>query len=151
MGSLGSSQEPMVMARYPHMLFEDVEVWTRFLQSPHPTIYEVWYDVHVGKAVELPSGSPAFLLAVAQGVSRKRIDVVCRVDGGFWVVEVKPFGNMVALGQSLGYWGLFKAEFDVVGLVNAVVVCDKVDEDLASRFYELGVLVFETGYSPWPT
>lgn len=132
---------------YPHMLFEDVEVWTRFLTGDHPRIYELWYDVHVGKPVEPPAGSPAFLLLVAAGVSRKRIDVVCRVDGGYWVVEVKPFGNMVALGQALGYWGLFKSEFQVSGLVKAVVVCDTVDPDLELRFSDFGILVFETGFS----
>lgn len=132
------------------MLFEDVEVWTRFLGGRHPVIYEVWYDLHVGKPVEPVAGSPAFLVAVAAGVSRKRIDVVCRVDGGFWVVEVKPFGNMVALGQALGYWGLVMEEFALSGRIWPVVVCDIVDPDLKMRFAELGVLVFETGYSGLP-
>lgn len=150
MGVLGPGQKAVVMPYYPHMLFEDVEVWTRFLESEHPKIYELWYDLHVGKPVEPVAGSPAFIFAVAAGVSRKRIDVVCRVDGGYWVVEVKPFGNMVALGQALGYWGLVMEEFALSGRIWPVVVCDNVDEDVKLRFREFGVLVFETGYSAFP-
>lgn len=125
---------------------EDCEVWTRFLEGERPEIYEVWYDVHVGRAVEVPEGGAEYLGAVAAGVSRKRIDVVARVEEGFWVVEVKPFGNMVALGQALGYLGLFVEEFAVGGGVWPVVVCDQVDVDVVSRFGEHGVVVYATGY-----
>lgn len=146
MAVLPSGQKPVVMTRYTHMLYEDVEVWTRFLKGTRPEIFELWYDVHVGKAMPVPEGASQVEAAVAAAVSRKRIDVVCRVAGGYWVVEVKPFGNMVALGQSLAYCSLFQNEYQVSGLVLPVVVCDLVDEDLARRFAELGVLVFETGY-----
>lgn len=150
MALLGTSQKPVVMPRYPHMLFEDVEVWSRFLQAPHTTIYEVWYDVHVGQPIPLPQGSTPELIAVAAGVSRKRIDVICRVDGGFWIVEVKPYGNMVALGQALGYWRLVMQEFVLDGRVWPVVVCDSADPDLRAAFAEFGVRVFETGYRGLP-
>jgi len=132
------------------MLFEDVEVWTRFLQGDHPTIYEVWYDVHVGEPMGVPPGSAPAIAAVAAGVSRKRIDAICRVDGGHWIVEVKPFGNMVALGQALGYWGLVMKEFVLDGRVWPCVVCDTIDRDLRDHFTEFGVLIFETGYSAFP-
>jgi len=132
------------------MLFEDVEVWTRFLEAEHPEIFELWYDVHVGEPMKVPPGVRPEIVAVAAGVSRKRIDVICRVDGGFWVVEIKPFGNMVALGQALGYWGLVMKEFVLEGRVWPVVVCDTVDPDLKDHFTEFGVTVFETGYSEFP-
>jgi len=150
LGVLGSSQKPVVMRRYPHMLFEDVEVWTRFLQIEHPVIHEVWYDVHVGEPMGVPPGSGPAIAAVAAGVSRKRIDAICRVNGGHWIVEVKPFGNMVALGQALGYWSLVMKEFVLDGRVWPVVVCDKVDPDIKDAFSSLGVLVFETGYTWQP-
>lgn len=150
MASLGQSQRPVVMRVYPHMLFEDVEVWTRFLQLDHPKIYELWYDVHVGEPMGVPAGSGPAIVAAAAGVSRKRIDVICRVDGGFWIVEVKPFGNMVALGQALGYWGLVMKEFVLDGRVWPVIVCDIVDRDLRDHFTEFGVTVFETGYTEFP-
>jgi len=128
------------------MLFEDVEVWTRFLQSDRGRILEVWYDLHVGQAVPVPEGSPEYLKLVALGVTRKRIDVVCRVAAGFWVVEVKPFANALALGQVINYTTLFKAEYPAAKPVVSVVVCDVCDDDLRGDFSGRGVTLFETGY-----
>jgi len=136
------------MAYYPHMLFEDVDVWTRFLQMDHSRILEVWYDVHVGQAVPVPEGSPEYLKLVSLGVTRKRIDVICRVEEGFWVVEVKPYANALSLGQVLNYTTLFTSEYGEGKPVFPVVVCDNCDEDLRGDFTARGVKVFETGYRP---
>jgi len=130
------------------MLFEDVEVWSRFLQSDRGRIIEVWYDVHVGQPVAVPEGSPEYMKLVALGVTRKRIDVVCRVAEGFWVVGVKPFANALALGQVINYTTLFKTEYPAAKPVVSVVVCDICDDDLRGDFDARGVLVFETGYRP---
>ncbi len=78
---------------------------------------------------------------IANGLTRKRIDAVCRVYNGFWVVEVKPYANMVALGQALTYSRLFRQEYELVGEVLPVIVCDSCDQDLIDEFDELGVLV----------
>ncbi|MBA7714213.1 hypothetical protein ES703_123230 [subsurface metagenome] len=103
MPALGVSQKPVVMPTYPHMLAEDTAVWTKYLQSPLVPIKELWYDVHVGKGIRLEPGASEMDQRIAAGITRKRIDVVCRVGGGFWVVEVKPRANMVALGQVISY------------------------------------------------
>jgi len=141
MEDLGFGRRPIVMPHYPHMLAEDVGVWTRFLESERFEIIEVWYDVHVGAPISLPPEAEDYVRAVARGVSRKRIDCVCRVGPDVWVVEVKPFANMTALGQALTYTRLFKQEYSTPGKVRAVVVCDTVDEDLVDEFEELKVLV----------
>ncbi|MBA7479328.1 hypothetical protein ES707_14762 [subsurface metagenome] len=114
--------KPMVMPHYPHMMAEDIAVWSTYLASPLVPIKEVWYDVHVGGAVKLPEGAGEIEQQVALGVSRKRIDVVARVGGGFWVVEVKPFASMLALGQVLSYSRLFVKEYAPVGEVWPVIV-----------------------------
>ncbi|MBA7710129.1 hypothetical protein ES703_119061 [subsurface metagenome] len=89
----------------------------------------------------MPEGAGAIEQQVAMGVSRKRIDVVAGVGGGFWVVEVKPLASMLALGQVLSYTRLFKQEFAPVGEVWPVIVCDAVDEDLLDEFDAAGVAV----------
>lgn len=139
--TLGVSQKPVVMPTYPHMLAEDTAVWSKYLASPLVPIKELWYDVHVGAPVRIPAEASDMDRRIAAGISRKRIDVVCRVGGGFWIVEVKPRANMVALGQVLTYSRLFVQDYSPRGEVWPVIVCDSADEDLVSQFDELGVAV----------
>ncbi|GAH67404.1 unnamed protein product [marine sediment metagenome] len=127
--TLGVSQKPVVMPAYPHMLAEDTAVWSKYLASPLVPIKEVWYDVHVGKPVDVGEAASDMDRRIAAGLTRKRIDVVALVGGGFWVIEVKPRANMVALGQVLTYTRLFIQEYAPPGEVWPVIVCDAVDED----------------------
>lgn len=141
MAALGVGQKPIVMPSYPHMLAEDTGVWSAYLADPIVPIKEVWYDVHVGKAVVPVQKADLLGARIAAGISRKRIDVVCRVGGGYWVVEIKPFGSMLALGQALSYTRLFIVEYAPPGEVWSVVVCNEVDADLIDEFEAAGVAV----------
>lgn len=141
MPALGVSQRPVVMPTYPHMLAEDTEVWSKYLASPLVPIRELWYDVHVGAGIPLPADASDMDKRIAAGISRKRIDVVAAIGGGFWVIEVKPRANMVALGQIITYSRLFMLEYAPTGEVWPVIVCDNADDDLLDEFDELGVAV----------
>jgi len=123
------------------MLAEDTAVWSKYLQSPLVLIKELWYDVHVGKGIRPEPGASDMEKRIAAGISRKRIDVVCAVGGGYWVVEVKPRANMVAFGQVLAYTRLFELDYSPRGEVWPVIVCDSADDDLVNQFDELGVAV----------
>jgi len=138
---LGPGQKPIVMSHYPHMMTEDTLVWTKFLSSRVIHIEEVWYDVRVGQSVLTGADASAVEKKVAAGLTRKRIDAVCRVGGGFWVVEVKPWANMYAVGQVISYVRLFAQEYSAPGQIIPVIVCDDYDLDLLDEFDELGVLV----------
>ncbi|GAI77685.1 unnamed protein product, partial [marine sediment metagenome] len=111
--SLGPGLSPKVLKRYEHMMREDYATWTTFLQSREMFLDEVWYDVHVGQAMAVPEGSPVYMEAHAAAVSRKRIDVVGRTAKEFWIIEVKPYANMQAIGQVLIYEDLFCREFEL--------------------------------------
>jgi len=137
--ALGVGQKPIVMPHYPHMLTEDSAVWTKFLQNLDVEILEVWYDVHVGSGVLLPVGSDDLDKRIAQGVTRKRIDVVCRLESAVWVVELKPIGSMTALGQALAYRGLFVREYETIRNTLPIVICGEVDPDLIDDYDEAGV------------
>jgi len=127
------------------MLTEDTLVWTKFLSSRVIHIEEVWYDVRVGQSVLTGVESSAVEKKVAAGLTRKRIDAVCRVGGGIWVVEVKPWANMYAVGQVISYVRLFAREYSAPGQIIPVIVCDDFDVDLLDEFDELGVLVIRNG------
>lgn len=141
MPTLGVSQKPIVMPSYPHMLAEDTGVWTRYLRDPLVPIKQVWYDVHVGKGMALPAGASDMDRRIAAGVSRKRIDVVAEVAGGLWVVEIKPFASMLAVGQVISYHRLFLLEYTPAGETWPVIVCDAADVDLVDGFDMEGVAV----------
>lgn len=143
---LGRAFSPDPLSRYPHMLFEDAGTWTRFLTANKGSLEKVWYDVHVGKAVVPEEGSPGFLQAVADGVTRKRIDVVALQAGRLLVIEVKPFCSMVALGQAVVYRELFEKEYGSDPRSLGCIVCDQVDEDVAPIAVQLGIKVLSTGF-----
>ena len=146
MGDLGYGSKPVIQPRYPHMLAEDADVWTRFLERFPDRFREVWYDVHCGKPVPVPADSPEWLERFANGVSRKRIDVVARVPGGYVVVEVKPYANYVALGQVLVYRPLFAEEYAGSEGVTGLVVCYVADLDVVPEFGRHGVELVEVGH-----
>lgn len=143
MVSLGTGQLAIVMPHYPHMMREDTEVWSKFLASGFIQIREVWYDVRVGQSILLGLEADDVDKRIAQGLTRKRIDVVCSVGGGIWVVEVKPKANMYAVGQVITYARLFALEYSVKGQIIPVIVCDEYDVDLVDEFDEFGVLVLK--------
>ena len=141
MAVLGSSMMPIVMPTYPHFLAADTDVWTRYLRNPIVPIKEVWYDVHVGGAVQLLPDADEMDRRIAAGVTRKRIDVVAKIGAGFWIIEVKPVAGMTAIGQIIIYTRLFLQEFQVTGEVFPVIIVDEVDQDVAPEIDSLGVVV----------
>lgn len=143
MSSLGPGQRPIIMPSYPHLLAEDTDVWTKYLKSPITEIKRVWYDLHVGTPVKLGPGATERDKKIADGVTKKRIDVVAAVGGGYWVIELKRAGNMVALGQALVYSRLFRIEFDIYEEVWPVVICDELDLDLIEDYDLAGVALIE--------
>ena len=144
---LGLGQKPIVMPHYPHMLSNDVAVWTRFLESGVLKPEVVWYDFHVGDSVELPDGVPPMEVRIAQGLTRKRIDAVCLRTGNYWAVEVRPVCSMSAVGNAVFYARLLAQEVELDGGVFPVVVCDRVDHDVARFLDELGVMVLSNEYA----
>jgi len=138
---LPAGREPLLRPHYPHMLAEDNAVWSTFLKQNFERLQEVWYDVRVGKPVQLAEDASDMERKIAAGLTRKRIDVVAIADGNFWVIEVKPQASMLALGQVLSYARMFSLEYEVTGRVIPVIVCDFIDEDLIDEFTELGIMV----------
>lgn len=125
----------------------DRDVWTRFLEAEAFPIAEVWYDVHVGEGLRLPAEAPLIDKKISSALYEKRADVVCRVEGNLWVVEVKPKADMTALGQIITYRELFILKYRPAGSVLGVVVCDQVDDDLLFIFEAVGVIVISNEYS----
>lgn len=142
MATLPTGQKPVRKSKYKHLMPEDARTWDRFLQGGPRGMTEVWYDIHVGTAVIVPTGSAEFMNRVAEAVTRKRIDVVARVGSGFWAIEVKPVCGFEAMGQALVYRDLFSREYAGAREVVPVVVCELVEVDVIDTSDDLGVLIF---------
>jgi hypothetical protein len=127
------------------MMPEDHVVWNRFLDQKLALIQRVWYDVHVGEPVAVPNDLPSEMVAVSLAVTRKRIDAVCLMGGVYYIIEVKPWGGYVALGQVLTYWDLFVKEFPSSSPTLGAVVCVQGDPDCYDAFEEQGITVFQVG------
>ena len=145
LSNLGLARLPEVSAKYPHMMPEDRIIWRRFVGNGLYLPDVVWYDVHVGKAVEVASGQPEWMHKFSEYSTRKRIDIVGRKGLDYWVIEAKPRAGIVALGQAVFYSLAFMEEYEHVGEVIPMVVTDVVDEDVRPILDLLGVVVFEVG------
>lgn len=145
MAELGDAQKPIIMPHYPHMLAEDTMVWSKFLRADKVKIARVWYDVRIGSMVFTGNDMSKMEAKISAGLTRKRIDAVVEVDGNTWVVEVKPYANMYAVGQIITYVRLFRQEYKFLGELSAVIVCDDYDDDLIEEFDELDILVLRNG------
>lgn len=137
----GSGQPMELRIRYPHMSPMDNQVWNRYIRENPQAFTEVWYDVRVGTAMVIPRGGPDFLKVVADGVSRKRIDVVGRLGGIYWIVEIKPLGMMKGLGQLITYRDLFIKEFGTKVVVQMLLLCRRMEVDLLSTARDQGISV----------
>ena len=145
MVQLGPGVRPVLVNKYPHMMPEDTIIWRRFIENGSYLPDQVWYDVRVGKAVEVPSGQPEWMHKFAEYSTRKRIDMVWRKGIDYWVVEAKPKAGVVALGQVIYYTEGFRKEYQVAGVIRPAIITDVVDEDVRPIFDAIGVIVFEVG------
>lgn len=136
---LGIGRLPNIMPNYPHMLAEDRDIWTRFLERAEFEIDRVWYDVHCGIGLPVPGGDHSMEYKISQGVTRKRIDVICTVKNEIWIVEIKPRANMGALGQIITYERLFREEFKFQHTIIPVILCWTVDMDILPNLIQMKV------------
>lgn len=136
---------PKVSVRYKHMMPEDTVIWRKFIENGDGVPDEVWYDLRVGKAVEVASGQPEWMHRFAEYSTRKRIDVVGRRGLLWMVIEAKPLAGVVALGQVIYYSWAFVREYEPRGRVIPVIITDVVDPDVQPVFDRAGVLVYAVG------
>jgi len=145
---LGPWQKPVVMSRYPHMMYQDRVIWSRFLTYRGEELEGVWYDVLVGTPIATGPEATDAERRLARGTGCKRIDVVMAWRRGISVVEVKPFGNHAALGQAVLYRDLFVHDFPTVRPVLGMIVCGEADVDLDRVARTVGVDIAAVG-TPW--
>jgi hypothetical protein len=125
--------------RFPHMLAGDIALWRKWLNK-YGTNFQVYlYDLHVGAGVPILPGTLAQYRLQAEISSKKRIDVVARRAGEIYIIEVKPYASLSAIGQVLCYSALYKKEFNPTERVIPCIVTDYVYADEAYLFKFYGI------------
>jgi len=147
MARYGRWQNPVVMHKYPHLLSLDAVCWTRFLEQNVGLMARVQYDTWCGTPITWRDGVNP-IPNQSEGCGCKRVDVIFEDQaGGLHIVEVKPYGNYVALGQVLMYGDLLCVECDALRLAQKHIVCFGADPDVLPMAAKQNVLVHEVGYS----
>ncbi len=118
-----------VRHKYPHLIGEDIQVWTRFILKFPDKFDTVDYDVKVGKGAStdpLPDKTSKQYWA---SLTKKRIDVIGYKNYYVTIVEVKKRAGLFTLGQILGYKFLYLREHKVRLPVDTLVICSSIDQD----------------------
>lgn len=115
--------------RYPHMIGEDVAIWSRFIDFFPGRFTSVDYDFKVGEGMELQPDWPEYMKRDATALTQKRIDVLAWVDEQPTIIEVKKRVGLSTLGQIIGYSTLFIDEFPNIKKPSLLVVTGKIDRD----------------------
>jgi hypothetical protein len=121
---------PEKLKKYPHLMVNDVAIWERYLDL-HAVEWDSFeYDVRVGEG-QLPNPAhPKNIQLMAVALSEKRIDVVGRIRGRVWIIEVKPSAMLSAVGQLISYQILYEERFPGSGSTELLIVTDRIGPDL---------------------
>jgi len=124
---------------FPHMMPEDIPVWSRWLTLQSRNWDHIDYDVHVGEGVTIPDDWPDNYKANALGLSLKRIDAVIFYGDRICIVEVKKIAGWKALGQIVGYPVLYSNYMAPTMPVTRLLICEGFDLDLQNIMDQLEI------------
>ena len=115
--------------KYPHLIGEDTEVWTRFIRKYPERFDTVDYDVKVGKGTAADSIMDKTSRDQWTQLTQKRIDVIGYKNDFVTIIEVKKRVTLFTLGQVLGYRFLYLREHPELPLVATLIICSTIDQD----------------------
>lgn len=120
--------------KYPHLIGEDSNIWSKFIQSFPDRFDTVDYDVHIGEGAKVFTIEDPKSQHYWTQLTKKRIDVIGYKNDHITIIEVKKRAGLYTLGQILGYQFLYLREHPAVFHVDLLVVCWSVDQDTEQLF-----------------
>jgi len=133
------------MAKYPHMLPNEVPIWEKFLSIWGDQFTDYRYDVHVGHGEDPGPDYPDPWRSLAIKLTQKRIDAVAKRDGVLYIFEVKPDAGLSALGQLKAYRVLYRETFGYRGPLRLAVVTTRLNRDERLVYTRYGIEQYEVG------
>lgn len=109
---------------------EDYEIWKKWREKALAGAKWMWFDVGVGKGIEVVGKWPDYIVRSWTRITQKRIDVVIQKEAEVWIVELRHSATANAVGRLLMYDMLYMDD-PVLGLNRKLVlVTDRKDEDM---------------------
>ena len=115
--------------KYPHLIGEDTEVWSRFIRKFPDRFDTVDYDVKVGKGADTEPIPEEYYKKQWATLTKKRIDVIGYKNDVPCIVEVKKRASLFTLGQILGYRFLYLRDHPELKSIRTLIVCSSIDRD----------------------
>lgn len=115
--------------KYTHMIGENADIWSRFIDGNPERFDTVDYDFRVGEGMRLEPGWPDHVKRDATALTQKRIDVLAWRGEKPTIIEVKRRVGLSTLGQVLGYKILFMRGFKNIEEPELLVVTGAIGED----------------------
>lgn len=110
--------------------------------AKHQQDYDsVEFDTHLGAGVQLPPGTPDYVIKSALASTTKRTDIIAHSRGSVTIVEAKEQVTLGAMGQLLGYRRLYLQAYPQTGHVDLVVAGLSIVADIAHIFAENSIAV----------
>jgi len=127
-----------------HMLAEDIPVWYRFLEKYSKYFIAVYYDCLLGGPFLSPEQEKDPLQRMWRYNTSKRADVIAETKSEVWIIEVADDPGLRAAGQLVVYESLWREDPKIAKPVIMVLVCEKIDKDLAAAFAGSGIQIYVT-------
>lgn len=140
--TLGRPYFPDWRGRPPHMLFEDVPVWHRFLDSYSDMFIRIYYDCLVGGPWYTDEQLKDPMLRMWRANASKRIDAVGETETEVLIIEVATSPGLRAIGQVQAYRSLWLEDPKIEKPEFPVLVLEHVDTDLISSAARYGTQVY---------
>ena len=119
----------------------DISIWERFIRA-NPTAYDfVYYDFWVGSP---PPFNPIVndeTEGSADGLYRRKIDVVAHRGSSIDIIELKPRAGMSAIGQVKGYVSLYVRDERPLTMPRAIIITDQLSDDVRHVSVEQRVII----------
>jgi len=131
---------PEYSGPYPHMFPLDQEVWEHFRAKFGGMYLGFQYDITCGMVSEKFGPLPPNYAKDAEILSKLRIDVVGESPENIDIIEVKPRGNMAAIGQLLTYKNHYIKEYQPTKPVRMVLVCAYIDPNIVELAENHGIV-----------
>ncbi len=127
---------------FPHMFGAEADIWRDFLALHEDEYLFFEYDLHVGKIWPALEEMPEPWRKGAEGIYRKRIDVIGHQPGKVTIFEVKPHAGLGALGQIMGYAAMYEEEFSPKEELAAAIVTRLIDPNMEKIYADFGIDTF---------
>lgn len=115
---------------YPHLLPEDIIVWSRFLSKFPDRFHSIEYDVRVGKGRPAALEYPDNIRKMVHDLSMRRIDAIGHSPRLITVIEITRAAGLKAVGQCITYPILYRQTFAPTKPIHTLLVCEELLPDI---------------------